>query len=512
MSTITSLKSVFACKSNAEKNSYVKSMSEGGPKRPGTLRKSVNELIHAQHSKSLLNVPTIFVDNAETAETDSNLSSGFDTSSTSLDEPSIVDVNPMEVDIDTISMIVRTVEALDMMETRSDSSDSEKLVEVQLPKEETQLSDQKIGNPKKHDFIHELKGSIQEKLHHFSDNIKKHETPKDPQKDIKGHSPTRESGKIFHGLKENVSGKFHQIAEKIHQLHLPHLPHHHKEVQEDGMLGQAMQTILMEKFNIAEASTSSPVEMGQKRKSSSPSLQSIKEKFNSFQRPRRSLEMQSDTSSLKSISEVNSPEQGDVSSDDASEIEDQEVDPLADELSLRELQVHEEPGSLTSNESLITVLSRESVSREDLHSSPDSDSVENFDSILSNHKPLPKTADTNTKPLHASLLSSPRNELLSTSPGVKMHARTESIGCKFSGSPAKNMSSSLGKDQMTTGIHRRSSDSDLSVTPKGENPQSFDLSANYFHSFNRETFFDFLLDFLNFEFPKKNPSIDEQFA
>lgn len=500
MSTITSLKlkSVFACKSNAEKNSYVKSMSEGGSKKPGTLRNSVNELRNsAQHSKSLLNVPTIFVDNAETAESDSNLSSGFDTSSASLDEPSTVDVTPM--DIDTISMIVRTVEALDMMENRSDSSDSEKLVEVPLPKQEAQLIDQKN---KKHDFIHDLKGSIQEKLHHFSDNIKKHETPKN----TKGHSPTRESGKIFHGLKENVSGKFHQFAEKIHQLHLPHLPHHQKEVQQDGMLGQAMQTILMEKFNIAEASTSSSADTGQKRKSSSHSLQSIREKFNSFQRPRRSLEMQSDSSSLKSISEVNSPEQNDFSSDDASEIEDQEVDPLADDLSLRELQVHEEPGSLTSNESFITVLSLKSVSREDLHSSPDS-SVENFDSILSNHKPLPMTAtfaDTNTKPLHASLLSSPRNELLSTSPGVKMHARTESIGCKLTGSPSKNMSSSLGKDQMTTGIHRRSSDSDLSVTPKGENPQSFNLSANYFHSFNRETFFDFLLDFPNFENPQKN--------
>lgn len=453
------LKSENACKSNDDSaKSFRKSLSESGVKKFGARKKSDDDSL----SKSLLSVPSIYVDNVDA---ESTMSCFFDSASMSEEDQSLTDLNP--VDPETISMIVRNVEAFEQMDTRRDSDEIDGMVDVELPKEEPPAdpSEQKVGSPKKHDFIHDLKGSIQEKFHHLSDNIKKHDVMH------KTESPPREHGK-FHGLKENMSGKFHQIAEKMHHFHLPHLPHHHHEVPQEGLVGQAMQTILMDKFNIVEASTAvnNSADPSQKRKSSASSLQSIKQKFNLFQRPRRSIEMQSETCSLKSISEVNAMENTERRFDEAMDIEDQELPYLHDDnSSILELKIHEETHSATSDESLITVLSfdRKSVSKESLQLS-----VENFDSILSTHKTYPKTtatfADTNKAPLHESLLSlSSRNEVLSTSPGVKMHARTESIGCKFSASPSKNVTGSLGRDQIT-GIHRRSSDSDLSITPKGE--------------------------------------------
>lgn len=66
-------------------------------------------------------------------------------------------------------------------------------------------------------------------------------------------------------------------------------------------------------------------------------------------------------------------------------------------------------------------------------------------------------------------LSLSRNEFLAASPNVKNHTRTESIGCKVSsGSPSKQQSGSLPGKDIQSNIYRRSSDSDLSITPKGE--------------------------------------------
>lgn len=434
-----------------------KSSSDSGFRVRNEMRKkSDNDVFRGSHSKSLLNVPAIFVDNVS----DSNLSI-FDNSSISEEDPSVADVNSR--DVDTVSMIVRNVEAIDKMEMRRHSDEPRlveepRLVDIELPITVEHVdTETKVGSPKKHDFIHDLKDSIQEKFHHISDNIKH-----------KRESPQREPGKAkerLHDFKENVSGKFHQIAEKMHNFHLPHLPHHHEP--DDGLIAQAMQTILMEKFNIAEASTSvsDSSEAALKRKSSSSSLQSIKQKFNLFQRPRRPVEMPSETGSLKSISEVHSAGQ----SEKTSESEDHEVKlpRTEDTSSLLELKIHDDEAT-TSNESLITVLSleRKAISKEDLRLS-----VENFDSYLSTHPTFSKASkfsDTNKKPLHESLLSLHRNEMLSTSPGGKMHARTESIGNKFSASPQKTVTGSLGKDQTLSNIHRRSSDSDLSITPKGE--------------------------------------------
>lgn len=393
--TCRRVKTDFTCKPGDGARSYRKCESETGVKP-----KRHNDGSHlAQHSKSLLNVPSIFV-----ADSDSNMSASQSLSSSKSDNSE-----------ETVSMIVRNVKAWEL-EQRRRSEDSMQFDEIELP----QRTGKKIEMPKKQNFI----SSIQEKLG-------LHKTA----------SPPKDHGKMFHGLKENVSGKFHQIAGKFH---LPQS--HQQDVPQGGLVTQAMQTILMDKFNIVEASTTaSSKPTAPRRKSSSSSLQSIKQKFNLFQRPRRSVEMQSDTTSLKSISEVQSPLQS-------------PEEQSADNLSLLELKIHEDIESTTSNESVVTVVENKQVSRVDLKAS-----VDNFDSVVAKSN----IAGTNKKPLHGSLLSLSRNEL-SASPGGKMHARTESIGSKFPASPAKHASSSLGKDQITTGIHRRSSDSDLSVTPKGE--------------------------------------------
>ncbi|KAL7046610.1 hypothetical protein ACKWTF_002655 [Chironomus riparius] len=72
------------------------------------------------------------------------------------------------------------------------------------------------------------------------------------------------------------------------------------------------------------------------------------------------------------------------------------------------------------------------------------------------------------------------NELLSASPNAKAHTRTESIGCKFSASPSKQQQTcaSGGSLPASTAIYRRSSDSDLSITPKGNSlTPGFDRNA-----------------------------------
>lgn len=426
----------------------LKCASEFVPKRE-TRKKFESFPLHVDLTQSLLNIPSIYV---EKEDSQSNISALFDGSSLSEEDLSTPELSSL-MDADTVSMIVRNVEAFEKMEAGNEKTDE--FIEVALPatQERSVSSPQKIEGPKKHDFMHD----IQEKLHHITDNIKRHELMH------KTDSPPREHGKtkeMLLDLKENVSGRIHQIAEKMHNFHLPQLTHNHSQgVPQDGLVGQAMQTILMEKFNIVEATQ----EANQKRRPSSSSLQSIKHKFNLFQRPRRSVELQSETSSLKSISEVQSPENFEKKVDEPKVIEAQ-----ADSSSILELNIHEEPESGTSNESLITILSkcdRKEISKDDLLFS----SVDSSDSFMSTHKTFSKIAtftDTNKSPLHASLLSLSRNEMLSTSPAVRTHTRNESVG--FAASPSKHVSNSLGKDQITTGIHRRSSDSDLSITPKGE--------------------------------------------
>lgn len=403
--------------------------------------------LHPEHSKSLLSVPSIYVDNLDSASS----ISVFDTSS-STDDRSMMEM-------DTVSMIVRNVKLMD-----SNFSETELVKHTPLSSShgvvvKSVAAEVASKNDKKHDFYHDLKGKFHHLVHH-----------ENSKKEFGGgeHSKPKE---ILHDLKENVSGKLHQFAEKMHHIHLPHMHHHSNsnnthDAHEDSLVTQAMQMILMEKFNIAEASTLindtdlSSQQQQLKRKSSSSSLESIKQKFNLFQRPqRRSVELPSETSSLKSISEINS-----LSGSENIDI----VQQYDENFSCAHEEVHS-IGSYESTTSTITVIP--TISKDDLKLS-----VEKFDSFTSSDNSSSAAkfiADTNKKPLHASLLSiSSRNELLSASP--KTHARTESIGCKFSGSPSKQ-SACIGEQRMSgslptasTAIYRRSSDSDLSITPKGK--------------------------------------------
>lgn len=433
------------------------------------LKLEVNEkrnFPHAERSKSLLSVPSIFVDNLDSTSSVSSTSMSDDKRS----------------DFETVSMIVRNVEAADKAIEKATADEVAK------------------GNTKaKHDFINDLKGTIQEKFHISKKKDAMHEAGKKKE--------------ILHELKENMSGKFHQIAEKIHHIHLPHIHHAHAH-DDESLIAQAMQTILLEKFNIVEASSGihpSTSDAGKKRdvtlkfflkkcltfffllllhlnahyfyvqlgkrKQSSTSLQSIKQKFNLFQRPRRSVDLPTETTSLKSISEINSSSNVETtmtksSSSSSSSSSSLSTSSSEGDSSIVDLKIHEETLSEASFDSTVTVLEK-SRDLKDLKLS-----VQNFDSFLSsNNLNLGASfADTNKKPLHESLLSLSRNELLSASPNVKTHARTESIGCKLTastGSPSKQQqghqqSGSLtGKDGLSN-ICRRSSDSDLSITPKGE--------------------------------------------
>lgn len=366
-----------------------------------------------------------------------NLESASSISTVNLESSAYIG-NDKHSELDTVSMIVRNVEAADCLE-------------LELQAQKTAGSPPKVI---KHDFYHDLK----DKLH------------------LSGSSSKKE---ILHDLKENVSGKFHQIAERIHHIHLPHIHHAHEE---ESLVTQAMQTMLLEKFNIVEASTSAHPSTSSdagKRKSSASSLQSIKQKFNLFQRPRRSVELSNETTSLKSISEINSPANVEMTKSPSASSSSSSCSSSEDESSsILELKIHEETLSEASLESTITVLAKseqqdllKAISKEDLKLS-----VQNFDSFLNSNNrsnsnsSLGAFAETNKKPLHESLLSLSRNEFLSVSPNTKTHARTESIGCKVTvGSPSKQPqhSGSLPGKDILSNICRRSSDSDLSITPKG---------------------------------------------
>lgn len=362
-------------------------------------------------------MPSIYVDNVDGTSIVSTISTNFDSTSMTDDKRS---------ELDTVSMIVRNVEAF----------------------AEQELEAQKVSPKTKHDFLNELK----EKFHHLGSK----------KKEVHAHD-TAKKKEILHDLKENVSEKFHQIAERIHHIHLPHLHHD----ADESLVAQAMQTILLEKFNIVEASSgihpsTSSDAGGAKRKTSSTSLQSIKQKFNLFQRPRRSVELSNETSSLKSISEINSQ---------ANNVEKASSSDHEENISIDELKIHDDTRSEVSFESTITVLPSseclKAISKEDLKLS-----VQNFDLFLKTNSHGATFADTNTHPLHESLLSLSRNEFLSASPNVKTHTRTESIGCKMmGGSPSKQQQQQQCGSLPTkdaSNICRRSSDSDLSITPKGE--------------------------------------------
>jgi hypothetical protein len=165
---------------------------------------------HAERSKSLLNVPSVFVDNLDSTSSVSSTSMSDDKRS----------------DFETVSMIVRNVEAAD--------KEIEKAAEVIARGSSIKA---------KHDFINDLKGTIQEKFHISKKKEAGHEA-----------AAAGKKKEILHELKENMSGKFHQIAEKIHHIHLPHIHHAHAH-EDESLIAQAMQTILLEKFNIVEASS-----------------------------------------------------------------------------------------------------------------------------------------------------------------------------------------------------------------------------------------------------------------
>lgn len=377
-----------------------------------------------ESSNLRLNVPSILIE-SHGKNSEVSLVSLASSSSIS-DAPSTPsDVKPM-IDIETISMILRNVEELEKLEAAAESdvvATSSHVDSAGVP-----LSDKSPHKSKKHYIFRDLKT----KLNHLSENLKRHDS-------IVRKKQQSESQQ--HGKMHNVSGKLHQIAEKVHNFHLPHL--HHQNPSE-SLVGTAMQNMLMDNLTIVEAMTEVTEKPTRTRKISTTSLGSIKQKLNMFARRKQSQEVKTETENIKSIAEnaekkVELPSQ---SSDDSSS----SVDSI-----IRSASV----------ESLVTVVAN-------------NDDLSSFSGSLASFCPSNASSyantNTNQSPLHESLLSFTRSDqhLLSASPNSqKTHIRTESSGAKFSASPQR-ISNSLGKDQGLSSIHRRSSDSDLSITPKGE--------------------------------------------
>lgn len=383
-----------------------------------------------ESSKLRLNVPSILVETQKKSEVSLvSLASSLSQSDRDDSTSSLSEFKPM-IDIETLSMILRNVEELEKLEKSQEESNCLTTTESFDVATSSKIEENSEKH-KKHFIFRDLKL----KLHHLSETLKRHDSV------IKKKTPSEVSQ---HGKLHNVSDKLHQIAEKVHNFHLPHL--HHQQQHEPSLVGQAVQTMLMENFNIAEATTEIHIKESsvpnEEKKSSS--LESFKRKLSVFGRKKseQSKTEEVQTTTLQSIEEVKTPRTS-------------ESEKTSDDLSI------DSQANSSSTDSLITVV-------------PNNRKFSSFsDSMAQCSFQLPRvsSADTNINkmPLHESLLSLTRNDLLlSASPnGLKTHTRTESTGAKFSASPQR-ISSSLGKDQGLSSIHRRSSDSDLSITPKGE--------------------------------------------
>lgn len=481
-----------------------------------------------EHSKSLLSVPTVSKDDLDSLSYKSTVG---DSSEESDDDDDLDIYGSLNIEAETVTMVMQKILAQEEKEqnyivdsinnlmhntTKGELSATE-IVETTKPnagaleqifskhdvnegtwimpntsrEHSIDIASNGYTNNHKHDLLQGLK----EKLHniHMPHMSFYHEntvqTPESPVDPLHPH----------HTFKENVSEKFHQIADKIHHFHLPHI---HENNHQDGLIAQAMQTILIDKFNILEMQSGMPeiqpeTQVPQKRRSS---LQSIKHKFSLFNRPRRSVDLISEKS-LKPISEVHG--QGSFEKADDTITADKDID-------FREMKIDTQLSHTTTSSDNISLTSLPQELKISVNEPSDSEassqnsasaSIENklsnnsdvslssvqIDNLLiNNRRKTFKTNDTETnktKFLHGSLLSLKNRNELSASPvntGIpqKFHARTESVGNKFSQSP--KITGTPGRE--ISNICRRSSDSDLSITPsKGE--KTLHLTFNNFFKY-----------------------------
>lgn len=273
-------------------------------------------------------------------------------------------------------------------------------------------------------------------------------------------------GSLLHDLKDNISDTLHNIQEHMHMPHLSSKPH------ETGLFKSAMETMLIEKAGILGVQSECIPEtektisrMDQFKKRFSLNFEkgffhrrSSKDSIKSFDSVRSE-------SGIKNMSGMIGTAMKTILMDKANIMEDIIAeDHKKDERSL----------PCSSSDNLIETSSSNSISAELASSKSRTPTPTQISIIIS--EDINKASDfieTNKMPLHATSVS-PKNRLeTSMSPANKQsgHVRAESIGCKMSQSPAKVLNASTPSSKESSaaiGICRRSSDSDLSVTPKGE--------------------------------------------
>lgn len=272
-------------------------------------------------------------------------------------------------------------------------------------------------------------------------------------------------GSLLHELKDNFSGTLHNISEHMHMPHMSSKPH------EPGLLRSAMETMLIEKAGILGAQSDST----QENEKTISKMDSFKKRFSvnfekgffsrrSSKDSIKSVDSVRSESAIKNMSGMIGTAMKTILMDKANIMED----------IITEHQKVYESSVPSSSDNLIQTSSSNSNSVELISSKSRTPTPNQISIIISEERN--KASDfieTNNMPLHATSFS-PENRLeTAMSPANKQsgHVRAESIGCKMSQSPAKllNTSTPTGKESSAAiGICRRSSDSDLSVTPKGE--------------------------------------------
>lgn len=275
-------------------------------------------------------------------------------------------------------------------------------------------------------------------------------------------------------VKHNIVEKIHKLQEKVH---LPHFRAKSESRKHHGLLETAMQTILIDKANLMETQAGFSPEITNERKNSITAFRkrlSITTKNLSLDLPifGRKKRLDSDASIGKdSVETLKNESLGSNRTiktvKEASPIYSEKCD-----VSLLNIKHHLSLSD--SNLNVIVNLSKpkffslNNLFRKESFTQKLSFYVKNIVEPNNNYL-LDATCNTplnitNQSSLHASSSLSRRNEVLSS----PFHPRTESI----TGRPQVTttaISSSIGREIPSLAVHhRRSSDSDLSITPKGQ--------------------------------------------
>lgn len=263
-------------------------------------------------------------------------------------------------------------------------------------------------------------------------------------------------GSLLQDIKDNFSGTLHNIQEHMHMPHMSSKPH------EQGLLRSAMETMLIEKAGLLGAQSE---ECPENEKPVSK-MKKMKKRF-SVNFEKGFFSRRSSKDSIKSVDSVRSES---AIKNMSGMIGTAMKTILMDKANIMEDIICEDK---KSDESSLPCSSDNLIQTSTSNSSKSRTPTPISIIISEDSNKKSDLIETNNMPLHATSFS-PKNRLeTSMSPANKQsgHVRAESIGCKMSQSPAKllNTSTPSGKESSAAiGICRRSSDSDLSVTPKGE--------------------------------------------